>query len=55
MCHLASYRTLLTGAVFAAVVFAGDTPMSEPYLVLNREAELYDGPNRVPLRLLPGD
>lgn len=55
MCHLATHRALLTGVFCALAVLGGDAPTWEPYLVLDRQAELYDGPNRVPLRLLPGE
>ena len=54
MCHLASPRGLLAAVVAAAVLTAaGSVP--EPYLVLERDVELYDGANRVAFRLLPGD
>ncbi len=56
MHYLPAPRALLTVAVVAAAAaLLAEGPALEPYLVLSRHAELYDGANRVPVRLLPGD
>ncbi len=48
-------RGLLCAALLGLPGAARSAPPVEPYVVLQRGVELYDGPHRLPARLWPGD